>query len=668
MFSAIPALHTGVHRFPSQCYMLVFSVSFFAGGLLSRFLSPAMDSDSDQVLTHAYHVNLNDICSNLRSARIYTAAYFERGALNRAMVAELDAHMDTLVLFKLVDSSYGLALRSLIYRVTRRIPAVQHVSAWKVWELTGFEHLRNTYDFRETMCIPGDPGYAPNGDSSAGEADLRPFCLAVVPPPIKPAAALSPSKSVDVPAPSASSKKLPKPKMIRTPQAPKEPSFASPTKKQVSVVLPSKSANSSPPMMRKRQHAPEPIKTTPALKVEKAPSAKPMALKRAVQTCATAKKKAPTPAKPAVKKPILMDPSSDSEVELESDDEGDTVEGSNGEAPEGEGWLSDEIEVPPIKKPRLVPAEGSNPPPARAYHPLTGSPLPGFLYVPLTAPTDPTPPLPATEPPSKSKGKAKATEPSSPVSPSPCGHAARNQRSPPRSSQDRRKARKSPIPSGSKAGSAATPMLQAGNVNNKIYTWAFHPQIDLQFHEPPSHQALESMKLSMLPLAPNSLTKAPTQVHSGQEYIYRCHSDIDPHFIRPPLLTWPCYNCTLFGYPDECKFEGGVGEELRHAATLLDPLTLSSDGAIHCGIDRVEHINAEIALLGRAMHCLCEDREKIVGELADGLDAISSREHGTEIINAYAQISDFLKSFVVRLGEDAGDSGAEGGASDSGDA
>ncbi|KAK0243533.1 hypothetical protein EDD85DRAFT_947721 [Armillaria nabsnona] len=626
-----------------------------------------MDGDSDQVFTHAHHVNLNDICSNLRGAQIYTAAYFETGALNRAMVAELDAHMDTLILFKLVDSSYGLALRSLIYHVTRRIPATQRMSAWKVWELTGFEHLRNTYDFRETMCIPGDPGYAPDGHSSVGEVDLRPFCLAVVPPPIKPAPALSPSKSVDVPTPSASSTKLPKPKMIHTPQAPKEPSFASPTKKQVSVVLPPKSANSSPPMTRKRQRAPDPIKTTPALKVEKASPAKPTALKRAVQTRAAAKKKAPAPAKPAVKKPILVDPSSDSEVELESDDEGDAVEGSNGEAPEGEGWLSDEIEVSPVKKPRLAPAEGSNPPPP--------------------SPTDPAPPLPATEPPSKSKGKAKATEPSSPVSPSPRGHAACNQWSPPRSSQDHRKARKSPIPSGSKAGSAATPALQAGNVDNKIYARAFHPQIDLQFHEPPSRQALESMKLSMLPLAPDSLTKAPTQVRSGREYVYRCHSDIDPHFIRPPLLTWPCYNCTLFGYPDECEFEGGVSEEvctrcktgchgpcsarwdanqLRHAATLLDPLTLSSDGAIRHGVDCVERINAEIALLGRAMHCLREDREKIIGELADGLDAISSREHGTEIIDAYAQISDFLKSFVIRLGEDAEGSDAEGGSSEAG--
>ncbi len=66
------------------------------------------------------------------------------------------------------------------------------------------------------------------------------------------------------------------------------------------------------------------------------------------------------------------------------------------------------------------------------------------------------------------------------------------------------------------------------------------------------------------------------------------------------------------------------------------------------------------------MHCLHEDCEKIVGELANGLNAISSCEHGTEIIDAYAQISDFLKSFIVHLGEDAGASGTKDRASESG--
>ncbi|KAG7445456.1 uncharacterized protein BT62DRAFT_920668 [Guyanagaster necrorhizus] len=44
-------------------------------------------------------------------------------------------------------------------------------------------------------------------------------------------------------------------------------------------------------------------------------------------------------------------------------------------------------------------------------------------------------------------------------------------------------------------------------VDHTIYTCTFHPDIDLQFDKPPFHQALESMKLSMLSVTPESLTK-----------------------------------------------------------------------------------------------------------------------------------------------------------------
>ncbi len=56
----------------------------------------------------------------------------------------------------------------------------------------------------------------------------------------------------------------------------------------------------------------------------------------------------------------------------------------------------------------------SSPPPPRAYHPLTGEPLNGLLYVSLTAPAMPAPPLPPAESSSKSKGKEKAVAPLSP--------------------------------------------------------------------------------------------------------------------------------------------------------------------------------------------------------------------------------------------------------------
>ncbi|KAG7442711.1 uncharacterized protein BT62DRAFT_922426 [Guyanagaster necrorhizus] len=180
-------------------------------------------------------------------------------------------------------------------------------------------------------------------------------------------------------------------------------------------------------------------------------------------------------------------------------------------------------------------------------------------------------------------------------------------------------------------------------VNHTIYAYAFHLAIDLQFYEPPFHQALESMKLSMLPVAPDSLTKPPAQLCSGWEYVYCCHSNKNSYFIHPPLLFWPCFNCTLAGFPEECIFEGGVGEEIY-------PLILSDDGAIHCGIDHIEHIEIEIKLLVRFLQLLYEDQQQVVGELTDGLDVIASHEHGAEIIKAYAQVSDLLKSFLVHPG------------------
>ncbi len=51
--------------------------------------------------------------------------------------------METLALFNLIDSFYGLALHGQIYHITHWIPTVQHVRAWKAWELTSFEHLQN---------------------------------------------------------------------------------------------------------------------------------------------------------------------------------------------------------------------------------------------------------------------------------------------------------------------------------------------------------------------------------------------------------------------------------------------------------------------------------------------------------------------------------------------
>ncbi|SJL14893.1 uncharacterized protein ARMOST_18369 [Armillaria ostoyae] len=669
--------------------------------------------DSDLVYSH--RIPLVDFCSNLIGARAYTASYFETRLLHQAPVEEiyealekahpyLEAHMDTLREFNLFDCRYGLALRSQIKRLVSRIHEEERPIAWKRWELKDPEYLRDTYALNETLCLPGDEEYETHGEHCVPECELKPFRRQTLPPPRRPQATPSPAKpSTEDTSPAA--KKAPRPTMIRTPQPPKEPSFTSPAKKKVAVVLPLRSSGPSAPNTCKRQHEQEALNTPPTAETSekakptksttgpKARSARPSAPKAAALKSAL-KKQTPAPSnvKRVVKKPALPEnPSSDSEAEPKSDEEDGAVS-VEAVALDEQGIESDEIEVPPVKRPRLALASAASSPPPRAYHPLTGEPLTGLLYVPLTAPSDPAPPLPPAGPSTKVKGKQKAAPPASP-SPVPASQRSRPSRGrkpSPRSSKGRRKATCSPGPSSSNIADTVAgnhTSLEADNVDNTIYARAFHPQIDLQFHEPPSRQALEYMKLSMLPSAPDSLTKPVSQIRNGREYMYRCHSDIDPHFIRPPLLTWPCYNCTLAGFPNECVFEGEVGEEictkckanrhgpcsarwdanqLRLAATLLDPLTMSSDGAICRGVERVERINAKIALLGRAMHLLREDREKIIGELSDGLEAISSREHGTEIIDAYAQVNDFLKSFVVRLGEGYEGSEADDGASSSG--
>ncbi len=61
--------------------------------------------------------------------------------------------MEMLTLFNLIDSFYGLALWCQIYRITRWIPATQHVRAWQAWALTSFENLWNVV--RPTLLVSG---------------------------------------------------------------------------------------------------------------------------------------------------------------------------------------------------------------------------------------------------------------------------------------------------------------------------------------------------------------------------------------------------------------------------------------------------------------------------------------------------------------------------------
>ncbi|KAK0472861.1 hypothetical protein IW261DRAFT_1660380 [Armillaria novae-zelandiae] len=543
----------------------------------------------------------------------------------------LDAHMDTLNDFGLSDSRYCLALCGRVVHIVNLIPT-------------------DKLEFNVSHCLPGEEEYMANASHCVAENDLRPFWMHSLPAPHRPQVAASSAKpsadvAVTMPPP------RPHPMMIRQP----EPAIPPVWTLKVEVRMPHPSLVGSLTAC-KRQHAPDP--TTP-------PSINLTQVKRSTRLSKTAqpappsidvkatrpmhgthtsscksKSALPTMSTTAVVKKSGSVYISDDMVVSESGGEGGATEVTT------PGWdheaVDDDIVVPPIKHLCVNDPSPTRPPPLRAYHLVMGEPLLGLKYVSISAVSKPIQSLSVVKSAVSSKGKGKVVEQPSAV-----------------------------------VSFAPSSSLTTDVVDNTIYSHAFHPSVDLQYHEPRSHQALESMKLSWLPAAPDSLTKPMGQIRSGQEYVYRCHSDQDPYFICPPLLNWPCFNCTLAGCPDQCVFEGGIGKEcctkcksschgrcsarwdanqLRQAATLLDPLTLSGDGAICRGVQRVDRINSEIELLGRAMQSLHEDREVVIREIADGLDAIACHEHGTEIVDAYSQVSSFLKSFIVHLGGAASES------------
>ncbi|KAK0465803.1 hypothetical protein IW261DRAFT_1574709 [Armillaria novae-zelandiae] len=636
---------------------------------------------SDSELIPSHRAPMSDICDNLVSARALTARYFElevRTAtatdqpvrvLNKVHVY-LDVHMGILQDFQLVDSRYGIALRTLVCLLVGRIPAGQRPLAWRRWFLTDAEMDRNDYELDESLSLPGEEGYIAHGDHSVLEVDVRPFHCLILPPPRRPMVAPvpvtlpvppeDPVQPVSIPTGPAVKKK-PCPTMVKKSGPPKEPALPPISTQMVEdLIHPSVSPPPAPPVS-KRKHAQGSAaqlladdsgvkKSTRSMKssapIPSVKSSKPVITKRGTRTSARKAKVAPAHEPLAMLAKIQMLAHSSGNVDLsDSGDEDSTLQDIVCNDPSQE---TEEIMAQPIKRVRLVSPVAISPPPARAYHPLTGEPLTGLTYISLSALSEPVQPFPVAG--TSSKGKSKG------------------------------KARVAALP----APAVVAPVSPvAAIVDNTIYARGFHPDINLQFHEPPSREALECMKMSLLPAAPDSLTKPPSQVCSGREYIYHCHSDPNPYFIRAPLLNWPCFNCTLAGMPDECIFEGGVGEEccthcksnrhgpcsarwdanqLRSAATLLDPLTLSGDGSIFCGVRCVEHLNEQLEHLGHLTNQLHADRDQVVAELADSLDAISAREHGMDIIDAYAGVSEFLKSFIIRPGESASQSPACGSA------
>ncbi|KAK0459876.1 hypothetical protein IW261DRAFT_1429465 [Armillaria novae-zelandiae] len=473
-------------------------------------------SDSELILSHC--VPMSDVCDNLVSARALTAHYFEVDARMAASPEELlrvlnkahtylDAHMGILRDFKLVDSRYGLSLRTLICILVGRIPFEQRPLAWRRWFLTDVEMDRNDYKLDESFSLPGEEGYEVNGDHLVLELDVRPFHRLVLPPPCHPVASLSTS---------ASSPTSVAPPEASTLEPPKAPVFSPISTRKVEVVRSPSVSPPPAPLASKRKCAQgsaaqlladdSAVKKSTRFTKSSAPIppvklCKPAITRRRTRTSARKAKVAPAQEPPAVLAKIQMLAHSSGNVDLS--DSGDDDSTLQDIAHHDSGQETEEIVSRPIKRVRLVSPAAVSSPPTHAYHPLTGEPLTGLTYVSLSALSEPVQPFPVAGTSSKGKSKGKA-------------HVAA-------------------LP----APAVIAPVSPVGAiVDHTIYAHGFHPDINLQFHEPPSREALERMKMSLLPAAPESLTKPPSQVRSGREYVYHCHSDPNPYFIGAPLLNF----------------------------------------------------------------------------------------------------------------------------------
>ncbi len=126
------------------------------------------------MLSYSHQVNLEDFCSNLIGAHAYTARYLDNALMYSAPRDEIvralekahlylvctysspssiclilcvfvqDAHCDTLRELQVLDSRYGLALRSQIGRLVRSLPVDRCLTKWDRWALTNKEQRRNT--------------------------------------------------------------------------------------------------------------------------------------------------------------------------------------------------------------------------------------------------------------------------------------------------------------------------------------------------------------------------------------------------------------------------------------------------------------------------------------------------------------------------------------------
>ncbi|KAK0460864.1 hypothetical protein IW261DRAFT_1577241 [Armillaria novae-zelandiae] len=480
----------------------------------------------------------------------------------------LDAHMDTLNDFGLSDSRYGLALRGRVARIVNLIPTVSRQQEWTRWRLKTEEFNRDKLEFDVSHCLPGEEEYTANASHCVAENDLRPFRMHSLPAPHRPQVAASSAKTsadVAVTMPPA----RPRPTMIRQPEAAREPAI--PPASSLKVEL-SSFCRLGARLRASVSSAPDP--TTP-------PSINLTQVKRSTRLSKTAQPAPPSlDVKATRPMPWTRTSSRKSKSALP------TVSTTAVAKKSGSVYVSDDvvgiteavdddIVVPPVKRLHVNDPHQLVLHLQRAYHPVTGEPLLGLKYVSFSAFSEPVQSLSMVKSAISSKGKGKVVEQPSAVD----------------------------------------------VVDNTIYSRAFHPSVDLQYHEPPSRQALESMKLSLLPAAPDSLTK----------YVVAGNMSIDAIPIETRILFDLLCSiglASIVPWLDIRTSASSKGVSARNAVPSASPLV--TDVALHAGmpisfarllpfstlspsvvtaaicrgVQRVDRINSEIELLGRAMQLL----------------------------------------------------------------
>ncbi|KAG7439035.1 uncharacterized protein BT62DRAFT_1014484, partial [Guyanagaster necrorhizus] len=317
--------------------------------------------------------------------------------------------------FDLRDSNYGVSFRLELDKLVQRIPTHLQCKEWKAWALTEVERKNSLWDYDASLLLPGEPGYKDGNPSSVPHRLLLPSRAISAPPaPV----VIGPTALVPkVVEPEASSSGgvlifvallVPRPTPIRTPQVSREPSFPPVTKNTVSVVLPAVSSGSRATVVRKRQRETgilAPTVPTPASK-----RAKPIPAASSSRSCApplvplssvsqTTFQWKPIPG--SLEFPVPSAPPIDHDTSTPSAVESDRPAGS---FPCSVGTPDPASEGPEGAPMDAVPSALDSPlsPSPRAYHPLTGEPLPGITYLAF-----PVPPKPASPPPTRASSRRK---------------------------------------------------------------------------------------------------------------------------------------------------------------------------------------------------------------------------------------------------------------------